>query len=97
MNLVYLTAIGLFIFVCLLLCAVILLQESKNMGLGSSFGGDAGSSMFGTSTADVLRRFTGWLACVFLVSCVLLSIWTTQIGHKNANGEAFNTEIIEGE
>lgn len=74
--------IGLFLFMllCGLLCLVILVQESKSMGLGASFGGDAGESLFGTSTADVLKKFTGWLACIFLASCVILSAWSSALG-----------------
>jgi len=83
---IYFFTIGLFMLVCLLLCAVILMQESKSMGLGASFGGDAGDSLFGTSTADVLKKFTGWLAFVFLASCVLLSIWTSSLGRNESAG-----------
>ena len=63
-----------------MLCFVILIQESKSSGLGASFGGDSSDSLFGTSTADVLKKFTGWLAVVFLASCVLLSLWTSAMG-----------------
>jgi len=65
---------------CAVLCFVILIQESKSSGLGASFGGDSSDSLFGTSTADVLKKFTGWLAVVFLASCVLLSLWTSAMG-----------------
>lgn len=50
------------------------------MGLGASFGGDPGDSLFGTSTADVLKKFTAWLAVIFMVTCVLLSLWSAGIG-----------------
>ncbi len=67
--------IGIFLFLglCFLLSFVILIQESKSLGLGASFGGDAGSSVFGTSTADVLKKFTAWLAVIFFVICILFS------------------------
>ena len=72
-----------FILVAALLCLVIMIQESKSMGLGASFGGgDSGDSLFGTSTADVLKKFTGYLAMVFMVLCVVLSIWTTKISKQ---------------
>ncbi len=93
---IYLSAIFLFITLCVVLCFVILIQESKSTGLGASFGGDSGDSLFGTSTADVLKKFTGWLAVAFLVSCVLLSIWTTALSHKSApTGPVI--EQLEGE
>lgn len=74
--------VGLFLFLVLsgLLCLVILVQESKSMGLGASFGGDSGESIFGTSTADVLKKFTAWLACIFLASCVIFSAWSSTLG-----------------
>lgn len=59
-----------------ILCLTVLIQESKSLGLGASFGGDAGESLFGTSTADVLKKFTAWLGVCFLAGCVILSIWS---------------------
>jgi len=56
------------------------MQESKSSGLGSSFGGDSASSLFGSSTADVLKRFTGYLAFFFLLMCLILSLWTNVLG-----------------
>jgi preprotein translocase subunit SecG len=82
LSFLYFLSIGLFLFLCALLCFVILIQESKSTGLGASFGGDTGDSLFGTSTADVLKTFTGWLAAIFLISCVLLSLWTTALARS---------------
>ena len=76
----YYVCIALFLTLCFLLCAVVLVQESKSLGLGASFGGDPGDSVFGTSTAQVLKKFTAVLAAIFAISCVLLSIWTNQMG-----------------
>lgn len=80
MSFLFVFSIVLFILLCLLLCFVILIQESKSAGLGASFGGDSGDSLFGTQTADVLKKFTGWVATIFLVSCILLSLWTSAMG-----------------
>lgn len=77
----YFLTIALFMLLCVVICFVVLIQESKSTGLGASFGGDTGDSLFGTSTADVLKTFTAWLAIIFLVACVLLSLWTTNMGH----------------
>ena len=84
MTFVFYLALFLFLGICALLCLVILIQESKSLGLGASFGGDAGDSVFGTSTADVLKKFTAYLAVIFMVSCVLLSLWTSAIGRNKA-------------
>ncbi len=81
MTAIYYIAITSFLFLCAFLCFVILLQESKSSGLGASFGGgDAGESIFGTSTADVLKKFTAYLAAIFLILCVFLSLWTSAMG-----------------
>lgn len=77
----------LFLFVFLLgsvvLCLVILIQEAKSLGLGASFGGDNSDSLFGTSTAEVLKRFTGYLAAGFLVACLTLSFWSASLGRRH--------------
>lgn len=95
MAFLYFFTITLFMLLCLLLCGVILLQESKSSGLGASFGGETSESLFGTSTADVLKKFTGWLSFVFLVACILLSLWTSALGRTQSNAPAFTMEHIE--
>jgi preprotein translocase subunit SecG len=84
MTFIFYTALFLFIGLCALLCLVILVQESKSLGLGASFGGDAGESLFGTATADVLKKVTAYLAIIFMISCVVLSLWTGAMGRSKA-------------
>lgn len=86
----YFTTIFFFMLLCVVLCFVILIQESKSTGLGASFGGDAGDSLFGTSTADVLKKITAWLAAIFLVSCIILSVWTSSLGRSRVNTQMIN-------
>jgi preprotein translocase subunit SecG len=97
MAFLYYTTIVMFMLLCTVLCFVILIQESKSTGLGASFGGDSGQSLFGTSTADVLKKFTGWLAFVFFAACIILSLWTNALGRANQVQSApFTMEHIEG-
>ncbi len=72
----------IFIFMCVLLCGSILIQEAKSLGLGASFGGDNSDSVFGTSTAEVLKRFTAYLAGAYLVVCLILSLWSGALGRQ---------------
>lgn len=65
---------------CVVLCGAILIQESKSLGLGASFGGDNSDSVFGTSTAEVLKRFTAYLAGAYLAICLILSFWSGALG-----------------
>lgn len=86
----------LFIGLCALLCFVILIQESKSLGLGASFGGDAGDSLFGTSTAAVLKKFTAYLAGIFLLICLILSFWTSAIGRAKGAPLDISIEEVSG-
>lgn len=92
MTVIYYLFLFLFLFVCLILCAVILMQESKSSGLGASFGGDTGDSLFGTSTPEVLKKFTAYLVVIFLAGCVILSLWTGAMGRTRA-GSSNGTEL----
>ncbi len=95
MTILFFFTIFLFLIVCMMLCGVIMLQEGKGGGLGASFGGDTGESIFGTQTADVLKQFTGWLAVVFLVGCVVLSLWTEVMGRTGSPIAPYNVETLE--
>lgn len=53
-----------------LLCVVILLQESKGGGLAEAFGG-IGAETFGVRSGGI-NKFTFALAGVFMVSAILL-------------------------
>ena len=83
MTFLFFLFLFLFLLVSLLLCFVILIQEAKSLGLGASFGGDNSDSLFGTSTAEVLKRFTAYLAGAFLISCLVLSLWSGTLGRSH--------------
>ena len=85
-----------FIIVSALLCFVILIQEAKSLGLGASFGGDNSDSLFGTSTAEVLKRFTAYVAGIFLVTCFVLSLWTAALGRSQEEGPLMESQIEQG-
>lgn len=92
MTAIYYLTIFFFLFVSTLLCGVILLQESKTSGLGASFGGDAGESVFGTATAEVLKKITVYLCFGFLALCILLSMWTAKLGRGIAPEPTYQIE-----
>jgi len=94
MTVVYYLFLFLFLMIAAILCFVILIQESKSSGLGASFGGDTGDSLFGTSTPEVLKKITAWLAVVFLGGCIVLSLWTGAMGRAKSK-KGVTTEIIE--
>jgi preprotein translocase subunit SecG len=63
----------LFVFACIIVSGVILLQEGKGGGLGEAFGG-AGQQTFGVKAAGI-NKFTGWVA----FGVVLLAILITRV------------------
>ncbi|MCE5318325.1 MAG: preprotein translocase subunit SecG [Parachlamydia sp.] len=96
MTFLYFFLITLLLLLCFVLCFVVLIQESKSTGLGASFGGEGGESLFGASTADVLKKFTAWLAVIFLISCVLLSLWTAALARSKAsNAPDFTMDRVD--
>ncbi len=95
MTALFYLCIFLFVFLSVILCLIILVQESKSLGLGASFGGDSGGSLFGTSTADVLKKITAWLAIIFMTACVVLSFWTGAMGRTQV--QTLPTTIEETE
>lgn len=55
-----------------LLIAVILLQKSKDQGLGLAFGAGVGESLFGSRAGNVLTKITIGLGVVFMANTLLI-------------------------
>lgn len=56
----------------LLLIGFILLQKTKDEGLGLAFGAGVGETLFGSRAGNVLTKITIGVAVVFLVNTLLL-------------------------
>lgn len=74
------------IIICFLMSGVILLQKPKDGGLGVSFGGGMGESLFGAQMGNVLTKVTVGLAVMFLLNTIVLSRLTSGSG----------TSVMEG-
>jgi preprotein translocase subunit SecG len=86
MTFLYFAYISSFLILCLLLCLIILVQEGKGGGLGTTFGAsDSSDSLFGTSTPEILKKITGWMATIFVASCLILSLWTGSLARHSLN------------
>lgn len=94
MTIIYYLFVIIFLFLALILCGVILMQESKSTGLGASFGADTGDSLFGTSTPAILKKITAYLSACFLIGCIILSVWTRHMGNAPMQNK-FSSEEIE--
>lgn len=95
MTILFYLVLILFLLAAALLCFVILIQESKSLGLGASFGGDNSDSLFGTSTAEILKRFTAYLAGAFLVACLVLSFWSGSLGRSHMRQQKITPAQVE--
>ena len=68
------------IIVGLLLVGVILLQRSKDQGLGLALGSGMGESLFGSQAVNVLMKITIVLAVVFFLCTLTLARITARTG-----------------
>lgn len=67
-----------YVFVCLFLILVVLLQSGKGGGLGSAFGGGASQQIFGGAGAgNLLTRLTAVSAFLFMALSVALAFLST--------------------
>jgi preprotein translocase subunit SecG len=65
----------LFVLDALVLIGLILMQMSRHAGLGGAFGGGGGHTIFGREEqSDPKRTATAWLAALFLVLSLALSV-----------------------
>jgi preprotein translocase subunit SecG len=77
----------LFVLVCVLMCLVVLMQRSKQEGLGAAFGGGFTDSVFGAQTSQVLVKTTAWLAAAFFILSISLArlySHRTELEHKGS-------------
>jgi preprotein translocase subunit SecG len=61
------------IVACPLMCLVILMQRSKQEGLGAAFGGGFTESVWGAQTSNVLVKATVFLAATFFIVSIALA------------------------
>ncbi|MCX6983172.1 MAG: preprotein translocase subunit SecG [Lentisphaerae bacterium] len=81
------------VIIALLLICLILVQQSKDSGFGSAFGG-LGESVFGAQTGGHLARLTVVFASLFLILTLSLAIIT---GHRKAPKSIVELEAAKKE
>jgi len=62
-----------YVIVCLFMILVVLMQRSKQEGLGAAFGGGFTDSVWGAQTSQVLVKTTVWLAALFFILSISLA------------------------
>jgi preprotein translocase subunit SecG len=73
-NAAFYITISLFIFVCVFLILLILIQKGRGGVLASAFGGAGGNTAFGSKTGDVLTWATSVVFGIFLILAVALNL-----------------------
>jgi preprotein translocase subunit SecG len=68
----FLTALHL--LVALFMIVLVLMQKSKDQGVGAAFGGGVTDTVFGAGTTTALVRMTIWCACIFLAGSLILTV-----------------------
>ena len=81
---------GLYIFTCLFLILLVLIQKGRGGGLSGAFGGTGGSAAFGAKTGDVLTWTTAGFFVVFLFLTVALNL----LAEKHQHSIAPSTPVI---
>jgi len=78
--------------VAILMMLVILMQRPKSEGLGAAFGGGVTENIFGAQTTNVLTTITTWLASIFFVLVLGLSVL---YAHRGAPDSAVRRELMK--
>ena len=63
-----------YVFVCLLMVLLVLMQRPKQEGLGAAFGASTTDQLFGARTTNVLQKGTVYMASLFFVLTLTLAI-----------------------
>ena len=80
------------VIVALLLIGLVLIQQSKSGGFGSTFGG-VGESVFGAQAVNHLSKLTVILTTVFFILTLLLAAISGQRALDNRQVKAMNAEL----
>jgi preprotein translocase subunit SecG len=72
-NIAIYLLLTVYVLDCAFMGLVILMQRSKQEGLGAAFGGGFTESVFGAQTSNVLVKATVWAAILFFVLSITLA------------------------
>jgi preprotein translocase subunit SecG len=75
----------IFVFVCLLMVLLVLMQRPKQEGLGAAFGASTTDQLFGARTTNVLQKGTVYLAVLFFVLTFTLAVLMQKKNHSKFN------------
>lgn len=93
------TAIDVLLFFYVIDCAfmglVIMMQRSKQEGLGAAFGGGFTESVWGAQTSQVLVKATVWAALFFFILSISLARLYSHRATLMEKGSAVQQELLK--
>ena len=93
------TVIDVLLFFYVIDCAfmglVIMMQRSKQEGLGAAFGGGFTESVWGAQTSQVLVKATVWAAIIFFILSISLARLYSHRATLMEKGSAVQQELLK--
>lgn len=90
---------ALHVIICLVLIGIILLQPGSGADLAGAFGGQGSQTAFGPrGTVNILTKVTTWLAIIFAVTSVSLTVLVARHsgGHSVLQGVKTSAPVQPG-
>jgi len=78
----------IYVFVCLMMILLVLMQRPKQEGLGAAFGANTTDQLFGARTTNVLQKGTVYMAVLFFVLTLTLAILVQKKNQINSLAKA---------
>jgi preprotein translocase subunit SecG len=94
-NIAINTLLFFYVIVSLFMCLVVLMQRSKQEGLGAAFGGGITESMWGAQTSQVLVKATVWLAILFFALSIALARLYTHREALSGHTSTLDQELLK--
>src|SRR2546423_8356570 len=91
MNVLINVILAIDMLVAVLMTLVILMQRPKSEGLGAAIGCGVTENIFGAQTANVLTKFTGWLAGFFFFLTFVLGVLYAK---RSASDSSLHRELM---
>ncbi len=83
------------IIVCLALIGIVLLQPGTGADLAGAFGGQGSQTAFGPrGTVNVLTKVTTWLAIIFAITSISLTVLVAREGSGRSVLSGINTAPV---
>src|SRR5580658_8756014 len=74
MLVLYWIFLPLFLFLCVVMILLVLIQKGRGGGLSGAFGGAGGNTAFGAKTGDVLTWATSIVFALFVILAAVLNL-----------------------